>query len=122
MSRMCMLTSRQPLSDTCFSHSQVTLFPGGLETSSFLSLTIALIPFGRRRAEEHSENLEEHGKLGLNPVLGTSIFTRVMPCPKQNLPEFREGPTWLWGIHQRPADAPSPQKTRPSRKNIWRNK
>lgn len=56
MSRMCTLTSRQPLSDTCFSHSQVTLFPGGLETSSFLSLTIALIPFGRRRAGERSEN------------------------------------------------------------------
>lgn len=45
---MCVLMSRQALLDTCFSQSYVTLFPGGLETSSFPSVTTALSPLGER--------------------------------------------------------------------------
>lgn len=98
MSRMCVLKSRQVFTDTCFSHSYVTLFPSGVVSFWYMLLFISdqgTIPVVEELLESAVRSWKDTRNWSFRPnSLETPQFILVgaMPRAKWNL--CREPAPW----------------------------
>lgn len=98
MSRMCVLKSREVFTDTCFSHSYVTLFPSGVASFWYMLLFISdhcTIPLVAGLLESTVRTWRDTGNwsLGLNPLRHPNPYSwEGCPVPSKTSPgNMRDG-------------------------------